>query len=223
MVLFGANLAGMVVPPEAQESVPPRLVRTAEAAGLGISARELAGPLWHPAWRGVHLRHDEDLADPAVRLLAVAAVLPDEPSICSGVSVVSPERAICQIARRDGAELGLAAADASCRAGVTTPALLREFVATQRGRPGVPAVRLVAGVVDPRAASIPESHNIREEGFEAGNLVVVRATSIDVWGRRAELVRRIKNAQMRGLARDRSRDTWDLRVALAHPSDDPQP
>jgi hypothetical protein len=132
-------------------------------------------------------------------------------------------------------------------------------------------MRLTAQLVDPRAASIPESHfryiwvviaglprplvnaeiidddsgfvvgspdlldrdaglvgeydgatrrelvshtndNNREEGFESRNLIVVRATSIDVWPRRDDLVRRIQNAHQRGLARDRSRDNWGLRI-----------
>ncbi|HEX6936882.1 MAG TPA: hypothetical protein VF227_10215, partial [Actinomycetes bacterium] len=55
--------------------------------------------------------------------------------------------------------------------------------------------------------------NIREELFEALNLEVVRATSIDLWQRRPELVRRIRAKHRRGLSRDRSRDTWFLRRA----------
>jgi hypothetical protein len=194
----------------------------------------------------------------------------DEVSVCSGVPVVGAERAICQIASRDGAEQGLAAADASCRAGVTTPAQLREFVATQDRKPGVPAMRVVAALVDARAESVPESHmryvwvvlaglpiplvnativdesgfpagkpdlldrkaglvgeydgpthrellehtndNSREEGFESHNLVVVRATSIDLWPRRQQLIRRIRNGYGRALARDHSRDTWGLLI-----------
>jgi hypothetical protein len=304
----------------------PRLVRTTDAPDLGISATTLAGPLWKPAWRGVHVPHTADLKDPDVRLEAVGALLPDgaalggwaalharnvpgldgrigltgktrsilicvgpvmlmqprsgliidrarfspaELSVCSGVPVVSPERAICQIARHNGAEYGLAVADATCRKGVTTPTRLREFVATQHRRPGVPAMRLVAQLVDPRSASMPESHlryvwvvlaglpvplvnpslvdesgvfigspdlldreagvvgeydgathrgltthtndNNREEGFENHDLIVVRATSLDVWPRRDLLVQRIQTAQRRGLARDSSRDAWGLR------------
>jgi hypothetical protein len=318
----------MVVHAETPDPVERRLVRTSEAPDLGISARQLAGPLWQQIWRGIHLRDDENKTDPDVRVQAVAKLLPagvalggwaalyarkvheldgriglggklrdivvctgpveltahrkglivdrgripdNDLSVCSGVLLVSPERAICQIARRDGAELGLAAADAACRAGVTSPARLREFVATQQGRPGVPAMRLVARLVDPRSASIPESHlryiwvvlaglpiplvnarivdesgfllgepdlfdraaalvgeydgathrelvshtndNNREEGFEGGNLTVVRATSIDIWPRRNALIRRIQDGQARGLARDRSRDRWQLRTA----------
>jgi hypothetical protein len=313
--------------PETPDAVVRRQVRTAEASGLGISARELAGPKWQRIWRGVHVCHDADRTDPAVRVQAIGALLPDgaalggwaalyargvhdidgrigltgrtrsivvcvgpvglmdirsglvidrgrfppdEASICFGVLVVSPERAICQIARRDGPELGLAAADATCRAGVSTPDRLKEFVDTQRGRPGVPAMRRVASLVDPRSASIPESHlryiwvvlaglpapivnqclvdergfvigspdlfdreaavvgeydgaihreleahtsdNNREENFESHNLVVVRATSIDVWRRRRDLIRRLQNAHARGLTRDRSRDQWGLRI-----------
>jgi hypothetical protein len=326
-VLADATVDVMVTPPEIPD--PPRVVWTADAPALGISRRELSGPLWQPAWRGVHIWHNADKKDPAVRLPAVAPLLPpgaalgawaalhargvhdvdgrigltgktrpilvcvgsvglidarpgliidrgrfpaDEITICSGVPVVCAERAICQIARRYGVAEGVAAADAACRAAVTTPQRLRDFVARQGGRPGVPAMRLTAHLVDPRAASIQESHfryvwvviaglprplvnakimddesgfvvgspdlldrdaglvgeydgathrelaahtndNNREEGFESRNLIVVRATSIDVWPRRAELVRRIQNGRERGLARDRSRDNWGLRIA----------
>lgn len=54
--------------------------------------------------------------------------------------------------------------------------------------------------------------NHREEGFEDHNLVVVRATSLDLWPRRSELVRRLLAGLRRGLARDRSRDRWGVRV-----------
>jgi hypothetical protein len=53
--------------------------------------------------------------------------------------------------------------------------------------------------------------NAREEGFERHNAVVVRATSIDLWPRRPQLVRRILAAHADGMARDRSRDRWGLR------------
>ncbi len=326
----GAKVAGMVSHPDTSDTRVRRLVRTAEAAALGITAGELAGPLWQPAWRGVHVCHTASLDDPVIRVQAVGALLPDgaglggwaglfasgvheidgrigltgrqrpilvcvgpvmsmkprpglvidrgrfppgELSVSAGVPVLSPERAICQVAHRDGPELGLAAADATCRAGVITPSRLRTFVATQRGRPGVQAMRLVARLVDPRAASIPESHlryvwvvlaglpaplanativdesgfligspdlfdraaavvgdydgathrelsahtndNNREEGFQSRNVIVVRATSIDLWPRRDGLVRRIQNAHKRGMARDRSRDTWGLRLPPA--------
>lgn len=55
--------------------------------------------------------------------------------------------------------------------------------------------------------------NIREELFEGLNLEVVRATSIDLWPRRRELVARLRAKYQRGLARDRSRDAWYLRRA----------
>jgi len=57
------------------------------------------------------------------------------------------------------------------------------------------------------------SDNIREELFEGLNLEVVRATSIDLWPRRPELVRRILAKHRRGSNRDRSRDAWYLRRA----------
>jgi hypothetical protein len=54
--------------------------------------------------------------------------------------------------------------------------------------------------------------NVREEGFERLNLTVVRATSIDLWPRRAALVDRILDGRRRGLARDRTREAWLLRT-----------
>jgi hypothetical protein len=54
--------------------------------------------------------------------------------------------------------------------------------------------------------------NHREEGFEDHNLVVVRATSLDLWPRRSELVRRLRAGHRGGLARDRSRDRWGVQV-----------
>ncbi|MCY7373849.1 MAG: hypothetical protein LH461_09160 [Spirochaetaceae bacterium] len=57
------------------------------------------------------------------------------------------------------------------------------------------------------------SDNIREERFEDHNLEVVRATSIDLWPRRRELVQRILAKHRRGNTRDRSRDAWYLRRA----------
>jgi hypothetical protein len=52
--------------------------------------------------------------------------------------------------------------------------------------------------------------NVREEGFERHNLQVTRATSIDIFRRRKQLVLRRRDARRDGLARDRSRDRWAL-------------
>ncbi|MGH8892038.1 MAG: hypothetical protein ACRDWY_01825 [Actinomycetes bacterium] len=57
------------------------------------------------------------------------------------------------------------------------------------------------------------SDNIREERFEGVNLGVVRATHIDLWQRRRELVQRVLAKYRLGVSRDRSRDDWYLRVA----------
>jgi len=46
---------------------------------------------------------------------------------------------------------------------------------------------------------------------ERVGLIVVRATAIDLWPRRAELVRRLRDGHTRGLARDRKKDRWGLR------------
>jgi hypothetical protein len=53
--------------------------------------------------------------------------------------------------------------------------------------------------------------NAREEGFERLNLVVVRATALDLWPRRPDLVRRLRWAHRQGTSRDRGRDRWGLR------------
>jgi hypothetical protein len=52
--------------------------------------------------------------------------------------------------------------------------------------------------------------NVREEGFEAANLVVTRVTAIDLWPQRRRLVRRLVERRAAGMARDRSRDSWVL-------------
>jgi len=52
--------------------------------------------------------------------------------------------------------------------------------------------------------------NLREERLERHNTIVVRATALDVFRRRASLVARIRAARRDGLARDRSRDRWTL-------------
>jgi hypothetical protein len=53
--------------------------------------------------------------------------------------------------------------------------------------------------------------NAREERFERHNLVVVRATSVDIFVRRRQLVGRMQAAYGDACARDRSRDRWVLR------------
>jgi hypothetical protein len=55
------------------------------------------------------------------------------------------------------------------------------------------------------------SDNAREEGFERHNLLVVRATIVDLFQRRRQLVQRLQAAYRDGRARDRSRDRWVLR------------
>lgn len=55
------------------------------------------------------------------------------------------------------------------------------------------------------------SDNAREEGFERHNLVVVRATALDLWPRRTQLVARLRAAHRDRLSRERGRDRWDIR------------
>jgi hypothetical protein len=54
--------------------------------------------------------------------------------------------------------------------------------------------------------------NVREEAFEATNLVVTRATAIDLWPQRRRLVHRLVERRAYGMARDRSRDGWVLQL-----------
>jgi len=54
------------------------------------------------------------------------------------------------------------------------------------------------------------SDNIREEKFEAANLVVVRSDTIDLREQRAQLGRRLQDGYRRGQRRDRRRDDWTL-------------
>lgn len=53
--------------------------------------------------------------------------------------------------------------------------------------------------------------NSREERLEALGLIVVRATSLDLWPGRRRLVHRLRARHADGLARDRSRDRWGIR------------
>jgi hypothetical protein len=55
--------------------------------------------------------------------------------------------------------------------------------------------------------------NAREEGFERHNLVVVRATSVDIFAQRRQLVGRMQAAYRDACARARSRDRWVLRAS----------
>jgi hypothetical protein len=54
--------------------------------------------------------------------------------------------------------------------------------------------------------------NAREEGLEGLNLTVGRATSIDIWSRRTQLVRRLLTGHHRGLSRDRRKDRFQVQV-----------
>lgn len=62
-----------------------------------------------------------------------------------------------------------------------------------------------------RELSQHASDNAREEDFENLGLEVVRATSIDLWPRRRQLVQRMIAKHQRGMARNRTRDAWFLR------------
>jgi hypothetical protein len=187
-----------------------------------------------------------------------------------GILVTNPVRACFDIMRRDGIEEGLVAGDAAARMIALAPEEVRSYVGTHPRVPGVPRARACAALLDPRAASNPESRlryvwlveaglprplvnaavvdewghllgmpdllddaagfvveydgayhralrqhtsdNAREESFERVGLIVVRATAIDLWPRRAELVRRLRDGHARGLARDPRKDRWGIRM-----------
>jgi hypothetical protein len=186
-----------------------------------------------------------------------------------GLLVTTSIRACFDIMCRNGVEEGLVAADIAARMTGLQPHELARYVVAHRGVAGVPMARQCAPLVDPRAASGPESRlryvwvveaglprplvnptivdeggnllgmpdllddaaglvveydgshhralrqhtadNIREEAFERAGLTVVRATAIDLWPRRPELIRRMREGHAQGLARDRRRDRWGLR------------
>ena len=52
--------------------------------------------------------------------------------------------------------------------------------------------------------------NVPEELLEGSGLTVVRADSLDLSGHRVRLRERIQSGYRRGMARDRSRDTWTV-------------
>jgi hypothetical protein len=186
-----------------------------------------------------------------------------------GLLVTSAVRACFDVIRRDGIDEGLVAGDASGRMIALLPDAVREYVGVHPRVPGVPRARVCAALLDPRAASNPESRlryvwavaaglprplvnptvvdvwgqllgmpdlldviagfvveydgahhralhrhtadNAREESFERAGLIVVRATAIDLWPRRQELVLRLLDGRARGLARNRDKDRWALR------------
>ena len=64
---------------------------------------------------------------------------------------------------------------------------------------------------DHRSLTQHTAANVREEAFEALNLTVVRATALDLWPHRADLVRRLREGRQRGQDRDRSRDLFGVR------------
>lgn len=65
---------------------------------------------------------------------------------------------------------------------------------------------------DHRTLARHTADNAREEGLEHLNLTVVHATSVDLWSRRPQLVARLLDGHARGHARDRTRDSWGVRV-----------
>lgn len=294
------------------------------AAGYGVGAAELSGPLWQQLARGVRGWNGLDPDDPDVRIRSVTLQQPpgtvlggwaalrvhglrdldgrtgpgalqsqrilvhvgpsgrtrpsprvdvdrgrlraDETVVRNGMHIVTPTVACAAVARRYGVEEGLVAADLAAGRGLTHAGSLQSWADTHPGARGVRSVRLVASLVDPAAASMPETRlrylwvveaglprplvnprildragylvgkpdlldleaalvgeydgsghrqleahtadNLREERFEAMGLLVVRASALDLWPGRAQLVARLRAAWSRGMARDRVGDRW---------------
>lgn len=189
-----------------------------------------------------------------------------EIEVRDGVQIVTPTVACVAIARRYGAEEGLVVADLATGRGLTDAGALQSWADANAGACSVRSVRQVASLVDPAAASMPESRlryvwvvdaglprplvnprirdragylvgkpdlldpeaalvgeydgsghrelaahtadNCREERFEGMGLFVVRASALDLWPGRAQLVTRLRAARSRGMARDRAGDLW---------------
>lgn len=72
---MGWRATGPAGPPLGEDLVAqPR--RTRDLYAAGVSAREIAGPLWTPLARGLHHWRDAALLDPTTRILAAAELLP---------------------------------------------------------------------------------------------------------------------------------------------------
>ena len=101
-----------------------------------------------------------------------------------GTLVTSPVRACFDIMRRDGVEEGLVAGDAAGRMIALAPEEVRSYVGAHPCVPGVPRARTCAMLLDPRAASNPESRLRNVWSVEAGlPRPLVNATVVDEWGR----------------------------------------
>lgn len=310
-------------------TVPSRPVRTGQALAGGVTARELAGPLWQRFHHGVHVDALLDRSDPDLRIAAAAAVLPAGAAIggwaalrvlgareldgragpggsmllpvtvcvgrsgrirprpgilldrsrlddgdlseADGLTVTAGTRSCVDVALREPVELAVGMLDVAGRSGVARLERVRDRVLGTTRRRGLLRARVAVTLADGRSKSVPESvlkvvwvleagltrplvnrtlvdedgfalgepdlldleaalvaeydgathrelrshtgDNAREEAFEDHNLTVVRATSLDLWPRRPQLVRRLLAGRARGLARDRSRDRFWLRAA----------
>jgi hypothetical protein len=110
----------------------------------------------------------------------------------NGVLVTTAERSCLDVMRGFGAEEGLVAADATVRAGLTTPERLAATLTRMSGLKGVPQARVAVSLVDGRAESGPESRLRYVWVVEAGLPVpLVNPVVLDLAGRfvaRADLV-----------------------------------
>jgi hypothetical protein len=163
-------------------------------------------------------------------LVSIDAALRGKATQADAIAAYLQENPRVQDARRIRRLLGLAdGASRSCpesrlrwiwvvEAGLPRP-LVNPEVADQQGQLlGLP------DLLDPESALVGESDgsqhrelhahtadNAREERFERHNMLVVRATIVDIFPRRRQLVGRLQAGYRDGCARDRSRDRWALR------------
>lgn len=86
-----------------------------------------------------------------------AVLLAEDVTEAHGLAVTTAARSCVDIMRFDGVEEGVMAGDAAGRFRVATPQQIRAYVASHPGMKGIPAARTAAALLDPRAASCPES------------------------------------------------------------------
>jgi hypothetical protein len=86
-----------------------------------------------------------------------AVLLPEDVTEVHGLAVTTAVRSCVDVMRFDGVEEGVVAGDAAGRFRVAGPEEIRAYVASHPGMKGIPAARTAAALLDPRAASCPES------------------------------------------------------------------
>jgi hypothetical protein len=84
-------------------------------------------------------------------------LLAEDVTEVNGIGVTTAVRSCVDVMRFDGVEEGVVAGDAAGRFRVAGPEEIRAYVASHPGMKGIPAARAAAALLDPRAASCPES------------------------------------------------------------------